>query len=119
MSLRGAAAVVGVAERPPERYTGEQTILELLSGVATEAMEDAGVPRAQVDGLLVHPIGGLPGFVPATVAEFLGLQPTFAEIVDLGGATGAGMVWRAAAAIQAGLCTSCLCLAGTRRRRCG
>ena len=116
MSLRGAAAVVGVAELAPQRYTGEATILELLSQVATEAIDDAGFTRADIDGLIVHPIGGLPGFVPATVAEYLGLQPTFAEVVDLGGATGAGMVWRAAAAIQAGLCTSCLCLTGTRRR---
>lgn len=117
MSLRGAAAVVGVAERAPTRYTGEETILELLSGVAVDAVKDAGFSLSDVDGLIVHPIGGLPGFVPATVAEFLGLQPTFAEVVDLGGATGAGMVWRAAAAIQAGQCTTCLCLTGTRRRR--
>ena len=117
MSLRGVAAVVGVAERAPTRYTGDETILELLSGVAVDAVKDAGFSLSQVDGLIVHPIGGLPGFVPATVAEFIGLQPTFAEVVDLGGATGAGMVWRAAAAIQAGQCTTCLCLTGTRRRR--
>ena len=97
MSLKGAAAVVGVAELPPQRYTGEATILELLSQVATDAIADAGFQHADVDGLVVHPIGGLPGFVPATVAEYLGLQPTFAELVDLGGATGAGMIWRAAA----------------------
>ncbi len=117
MSLKGVAAVVGVAERAPTRFTENETILELLSGVAVGAVEDAGFSLSQVDGLIVHPIGGLPGFVPATVAEFLGLEPNFAEIVDLGGATGAGMVWRAAAAIQAGLCTTCLCLTGTRRRR--
>lgn len=117
MSLRGVAAVVGVAERAPRRYTGDETNLDLLSGVAVEAMADAGVDRSEVDGLLVHPVGGLPGFVPATVAEFVGLRPRFAEIVDLGGATGAGMVWRAAAAIRAGMCTTCLCLTGTRRRR--
>ena len=116
MSLKGIAAVVGVAERAPQRHSGDLTVLDLLSGTADEAMEDAGVARSEVDGLLVHPIGGLPGFVPATVAEYLGLQPTFAEVVDLGGATGAGMVWRAAAAIGAGMCTTCLCLTGSRRR---
>ncbi len=116
MSLRGAAAVVGVAELPPQRHTGEATILELLSQVGTDAIADAGFKRSDVDGLIVHPIGGLPGFVPATVAEYLGLKPGFAELVDLGGATGAGMVWRAAAAIQAGMCSTCLCLTGTRRR---
>lgn len=117
MSLRGVAAVVGVAEMAPQRYTGDVSTLDLLSRVAVEAMADAGFERAQVDGLIVHPIGGLPGFVPATVAEVLGLQPTFAELVDLGGATGAGMIWRAAAAIQAGMCSTCLCLTGTRRRK--
>jgi acetyl-CoA acetyltransferase len=116
MSLKGAAAVVGVAELAPQRYTGDATILDLLSGVGVAAIADAGFDRSAVDGLIVHPIGGLPGFVPATVAEHLGLQPTFAEVVDLGGATGAGMVWRAAAAIQAGMCSTVLCLTGTRRR---
>jgi acetyl-CoA acetyltransferase len=117
MSLKGAAAVVGLAERPPQRHSGDLTVLDLLSEVANDAIADAGVARGEVDGLLVHPIGGLPGFVPATVAEYLGLSPTFAEIVDLGGATGAGMVWRAAAAIQAGMCTTCLCLTGSSRRQ--
>ena len=115
--MRGVAAVVGLAERPPQRYSADETNLDLLSDVAVAALADAGVARNEVDGLLVHPIGGLPGFVPATVAEFVGLRPRFAEVVDLGGATGAGMVWRAAAAIGAGLCTTCLCLTGTRRRR--
>jgi acetyl-CoA acetyltransferase len=38
-----------------------------------------------------------------------------ANVVDLGGASGAGMVWRAAAAIEAGMCEAVLCvLANTR-----
>ena len=115
MSLRGVAAVVGVAELAPQRHTGSATTLELMSRVANDAINDAGFKRSEIDGLIVHPIGGLPGFVPATVAEYLGLAPRFAELVDLGGATGAGMVWRAAAAIQAGMCTSCLCLTGAHR----
>ena len=85
MSLRGIAAVVGLAERAPQRYTEGETNLDLLSGVAVDSLADAGIARADVDGLLVHPIGGLPGFVPATVAEFVGLRPRFAELVDLGG----------------------------------
>ena len=41
----------------------------------------------------------------------------FAEIVDLGGASGAGMVVRAAAAISAGLCETVVCTTATRRER--
>lgn len=117
MSLRGAAAVVGVAERAPTRFSGEESLLERLSSVGIDAIADAGVGLADVDGLIAHPIGGVAQLVPATVAEFMGLSPSFAEIVDLGGATGAGMVSRAAAAIRAGLCSTCLCLTGTTRKR--
>ena len=117
MSLRGAAAVVGIAEQAPRRFTEGETNLGLLAQVGIDAIEDSGLPFDTIDGLLVHPVGGLPSFVPATVAEHLGVRPHFAELVDLGGATAAGMIWRAAAAIAAGMCTTCLCVTGTRRER--
>ena len=116
-SLRGAAAAVGVAERDPVRYSGDESLLDMLSDVAAEALADAGIGATDVDGLLVHSISGIPSFVPAAVGEYVGVTPRFAEFVDLGGATGAGMVWRAAAAINAGMCTTCLCLTGSTRRR--
>ena len=49
MSLKGVAAVVGLAERAPQRYTGNETNLDLLSGVAIDAMTDAGIDRTDVD----------------------------------------------------------------------
>jgi acetyl-CoA acetyltransferase len=48
-------------------------------------------------------------FIPATVAEYCGWHPNFAERVDLGGATAAAMVWRAAAAIELGICDVVVC----------
>ena len=116
MSLRGACAVVGAAELPPARVTPGQTTLGMIGRVARAAVADAGLEPAAIDGLLVGPqVGETPQHVPATVAEYLGLQPTMANVVDLGGASGAGMVWRAAAAIVAGLCETVLCvLANTR-----
>jgi acetyl-CoA acetyltransferase len=48
-------------------------------------------------------------FVPATVAEYCGWQVNFAEKLDLGGATAVGMVWRAAAAIELGICDVVVC----------
>jgi acetyl-CoA acetyltransferase len=47
-------------------------------------------------------------FAPATLAEYLGLPVNFGERVDLGGATSAGMVWRAAVAVELGLCDAVL-----------
>ncbi|CAH2772560.1 MAG: hypothetical protein CBARDMAM_0154 [uncultured Caballeronia sp.] len=61
--------------------------------------------------MLVGPqVGETPQHVPATVAEYLGIQPRMSNVVDLGGASGAGMVWRAAAAIQAGMCEAVVCV---------
>ena len=115
MSLRGRAAIVGIGELRPTRYTEGETTIGLLTKAGLLAIEDSGLPFDEIDGLLVHPIAGAAMFVPSTVAEFLGLKVNFAELVDLGGATGAGMVWRAAAAIREGLCHTCLCLTGARR----
>lgn len=117
MSLRGQAAIVGVAERAPVRQTEGETMLSMLAQIGIGAVEDSGIPFGEIDGLLVHPMGGVPMMAPSTVLEFMGMQARFAETVDLGGATGAGMVWRAAAAIAAGMCTSCLCITATRRQR--
>src|SRR5688500_14997946 len=105
MSLRASAAVVGIGELPPRRTTPGKTTLGLLAEAARSAVLDAGLAPSDIDGLLVAPhVGETPQHVPATVAEYLGLRPRFADLVDLGGASGAGMVWRAAAAIRAGMC---------------
>ena len=116
MSLRGTCAVVGAAELPPQRVTPRRTTLDMIGRVARAAVSDAGLEPAAIDGLLVGPqVGETPQHVPATVAEYLGLRPRYADVVDLGGASGAGMVWRAAAAINAGMCETVLCvLANTR-----
>src|SRR5215212_569193 len=104
------AAITGIAERATTPKTDE-THFELLASVARSAMLDAGLLTPEVDGLLVAPMmAGAPLTQPAMVAEYLGLLPTYCDLVDLGGATAAGMVWRAAAAISAGACRNVLCV---------
>jgi len=117
MSLRGKAAIVGVAEFRPSRYTEGATTLGMLAQVACDAIADAGLDMAEVDGVIVENFAEAPFMAPATIAEYLGLDAAFTEIVDLGGATGAGMVSRAAAAIAAGLCETVVCTTATRRER--
>lgn len=116
MTLRDTCSIVGAAELSPRRTTPGVTTLEMIARVSKLAVEDAGLEPGAIDGLVVGPqVGETPQHVPATVAEYLGLMPTYADIVDLGGASGAGMVWRAAAAIEAGICETVLCvLANTR-----
>jgi acetyl-CoA acetyltransferase len=116
VSLRATAALAGIGELPPRRTTPAKTTLGLLAEAARFAVLDAGLAPGNIDGLLVAPhVGESPQHVPATVAEYLGLRPRFAELVDLGGASGAGMVWRAAAAIGAGMCDVALCVIANTR----
>ena len=87
-----------------------------MTRVGLAAIEDSGLDFADVDGMLVHPIGGISMLTPSTVLEYMGMEANFAEVVDLGGASGAGMIWRAIAAIEAGMCQACVCITGSSRR---
>src|SRR3990172_7281588 len=115
MKVRGRAAIVGVGELKPTRYPEGETTMTMLARAGLLAIEDSGIPLEEIDGLLTQPLPEAPMLAPSTMIEFLGIRANYAEVVDLGGATGAGMVWRAATAIAAGLCTTCLCLTGARR----
>lgn len=113
MSLRGTTAITGIGELKPSRDPGGRTTMELMAQAAIEAVRDAGLERKDIDGLVVAaPMSWSPMVMPSVVAEFLGLQPGYAGLVDLGGASAAGTVWRAAAAINAGACRHVLCLSG-------
>jgi len=116
MNRRSRAAIVGIGELKPVRQTQGATTLDFIAQTVRLAVADAGLEKTAIDGLLVGPqVGETPQHVPATVAEYLGIQPRMANVVDLGGASGAGMVWRAAAAIAAGMCEAVVCvLANTR-----
>ncbi|MEH7378857.1 thiolase family protein [Bacillus sp. JJ1533] len=105
------AAIIGIGELTPVRYSEGTTTLGLIAESVVQAVQDAGIEKDEIDGLLIGPqVGETPQHVPATVSEYLGLQPTMSNVVDLGGATGAGMIWRAAAAIEAGMCETVVCV---------
>jgi len=114
--LNPRAALVGIGELKPQRRTEGISTMEMLMQVSAEAIEDSGLSIDEIDGLLVAPqVGETPQHVPATVAEYFGMQPNMSNMVDLGGASGPGMIWRAAAAIVAGQCENVLCVIGNHR----
>ena len=93
-SLSTQPAICGIGELKPERRTDGVTTMELLARVSKKAVEDAGLEPREIDGVLMGPqVGETPQHVPATLCEYLGLQPTMANVVDLGGASGPGMIW--------------------------
>ena len=110
--LQGEAAIVGYVELPPERMSTASPApftLEQWALLAAAALDDAGLPAESVDGIVTSHLGESEIFVPSTVAEYLGVRANFAELLDLGGASAAGMVWRAAAAVELGICDVVLC----------
>jgi acetyl-CoA C-acetyltransferase len=111
MGLRGDAAVVGYAEYRHERkYTGPRKFtLEQWADLAAMALADAGLHIADVNGIVCSDIRESAMFTPATIVEYLGHPVNFAERIDLGGATAVGMIWRAAAAIELGICDVVVC----------
>ena len=103
MGLRGDAAIVGIAEmKPARRPEGPfKLALEQWADLAKQALEDAGIAAGEVNGIISSSgVQGISMFVPATISEYLGAKVNFAEVVDLGGATAVGMVWRAAAFLR-------------------
>jgi acetyl-CoA C-acetyltransferase len=117
MSLKGKAAAIGIGELKPLKEPGEHTALELMGDVAAEAIADAGLQKKDIDGFLVGMPFSDPGMLyPASAAEVLGINPRMLNVVDIGGASPAGMIWRAAAAIDAGMCSAALCIVADLNR---
>jgi acetyl-CoA acetyltransferase len=111
-TTRPPACLVGAAEYPARRFSDPlpATSLEQAADLVLLAIEDAGLTLADVDGLSVRGVYVSDQFVPATVAEYLGMRMRYGEAPDLGGATAAGMVWRAAAAVERGVADVVVCV---------
>ena len=95
--LRAATAIVGVAEAVSPTGELDQRGLALEARMIREALADAGLSIADVDGLCY-------GGNPSGMAEFLGIHPRFLDGTTVGGSSYELHVEHAAAAIAAGLC---------------
>jgi acetyl-CoA C-acetyltransferase len=113
MGLKGKSAIIGVGEFKPEKIVpgvpGSFT-LEQVSELSRLALADAGLGIDDVNGLVVSGITESAYFIPSTVIEYLGIKADYGDVVDLGGASAVGMVWRAAAAIEMGMADVVLCV---------
>jgi acetyl-CoA acetyltransferase len=113
VSLKRASAITGIGEMKPTRSPDGKSTLGIWTEVSREAILDAGLSLHEIDGLLVgQPITEQAQMWPSIFGEYMGIHPRYGNIVDLGGASAAGMVWRAAAAIKEGLCSAVLCVTG-------
>ncbi len=96
-TLRGAAAIVGVADDVSPTGELDRTGRELEVAMVLAALEDAGLTLADVDGVC-HPESAV------AFAEYLGVHPVFLDSTMTGGSSYEVHVEHAAAAIAAGVC---------------
>ncbi|CAM2799007.1 thiolase [Mycobacterium intermedium] len=98
--VRGAAAIVGVADEVSPTGVIDVALRELEARVVTAALADAGLSLRDVDGLCTCTGGTLMHSVE--LAEYLGITPRFTDATQTGGASYGLYVEHAAAAIAAG-----------------
>src|SRR5580693_3140154 len=96
-ALRGAAALVGVADDVSPTGELERTGRELEVAMVLAALDDAGLALGDVDGVC-HAESAM------GLAEYLGIAPTFTDSTMTGGSSYEVHLEHAAAAIAAGLC---------------
>jgi len=112
MSLKGKAAIAGLGITAQGKVYHTNHV-----GFAAEAvhlaLEDAGLARADLDGLLVNPglswgDGSMASF---QVQQAMGLRNLRLSVaMNAGGATACAMIQQAAEAIDAGLCNVVACV---------
>jgi acetyl-CoA acetyltransferase len=111
-TLRGKVAVIGIGLSPVGKVPGRSP-LWLAADAATKALADCGLQKHQLDGVLSsHAFASPFHRFSVALSEYLGIQPTFSNTLQVSGATAATMFNIGAAAIHGGLAELVLVVAG-------
>ncbi len=103
-SLSGKYVIAGIGHTAFGKLPGRSTVSLNVEAIR-KALGDAGVEKAQVDGLFVKaPTSRFEMMYAQKLAEALALQPKIGGVWDHGGASNIGMISFAAMAIDAGQC---------------
>lgn len=114
MSLRGGAAIVGVAESDLGEVGGGFTPLDLIGQATSHALDDAGLEKEDVDGLFSA--SAYYHMPTLSVGEYLGIRPRYSDATNMGGSSFVSHLFHAASAIDAGLCEVALIAYGSTQR---
>ena len=103
-------AVVGVDESDEIGVLPHKSTLQLLAEASRNALIDAGLSLADVDGVFTADLSA------RDVAEYLGIRPRYMDGTSVGGSTFVMQLGHAAAALRAGLCDVALIAHGESGR---
>lgn len=108
--MQKSVAVVGAAETTKMGKIPDVSVIGLHADAALNALADAGLKPTDIDGVACA------GISPVELAQYLGITPTYADGTSVGGCSFMLHVRHAAAAINAGLCTTVLITHGESGR---
>lgn len=112
--LRGRAAIVGVAESVLGEAPSE-TVWSMQAKAALDALEDAGIEPAEVDAVFCA-VGGQSYAPSMQLAEYLGIEPTYTDSTNIGGASFEAHLGHALLALASGVCKVALIAYASRQR---
>jgi acetyl-CoA acetyltransferase len=110
MSLRGETAVVGVGLTEYGGLPGHSH-MEIMAKAIDKAITDAGIHKDEIDGIFSANFVEM--LTPLTVAEYLGINPTYMDGTNTGGSVFVNSMQSAAAALSLGLCNVALICYGS------
>jgi len=110
MSLRGETAVVGVGLTEFGGLSGHSH-MEIMAKAIDKAITDAGIHKDEIDGIFSANFVEM--LTPLTVAEYLGINPTYMDGTNTGGSVFVNSMQSAAAALSLGLCNVALICYGS------
>lgn len=97
-SVKGQVAIVGASETTRLGEIPDMSAIELHADAARNAISDAGLTNADVDGVACA------GQSPVAIAHYLGITPRYLDGTTVGGCSFMLHVRHAVAAIAAGMC---------------
>jgi len=112
-SLRNRVAIVGVGASPQGTVPGS-TSLSLAVTAFKRALDDAGLKKHDIDGLLTMPGTTSPERSDnyLRLGETLGIDAKFTGSMTMGGSTAGALIQQAALAIDSGMATTVACVMG-------
>jgi acetyl-CoA acetyltransferase len=112
-SLRNKVAIAGVGASPQGKLPGS-TPLSLGVEAFKRALDDAGLKKEDIDGLLTMPGTTSPeaSLNYLRMGETLGIDPKYTGSMTMGGGTAGALLQMAVLAVEAGLATTVACVFG-------
>jgi len=114
--LRGKTACVGVATAGIGMAPGRNA-MELMVEAVHGALDDAGIGLQDVDGLFAAT--AFHSMAAMSLAEHLGIQPTYSDGSNIGGSSFMAHALTAAMALEMGLCNVAVIAYGSNQRTAG